>query len=175
MKLKGLNYSKQQDTDEMTMAFEEILEISRKIQPDPNGGSDLPPYTGSVDPTKELPNPAQEQSLQSATKQFLPDAHAQIKLMLDAWQQKNYGKLNRLAIEFATETEHLGIPLLPAYSRALAGFAEQNNNDEIHATFLQFCKWAEKVETGKLEQLISAGTFPVLALPMPGSPTANLH
>ena len=79
-----------------------------------------------------------------------------------------------LAIEFATETESLGIPLLPGYSRSIARFAEQNNNEEIHATFLHFCKGAEKVETGELEQLLSAGTFPVLALPTTGSPTANL-
>jgi len=167
-------YSKQQDTDEMTLAFEEIIEISKKIQPDPNGDSDLRPSAGLADSTKESPEPAQQQSMQSTSKQFLPDAHAQIKLMLDAWQQKNYGKLNCLAIEFATETESLGIPLLPGYSRSIARFAEQNNNEEIHATFLHFCKWAEKVETGELEQLLSAGTFPVLALPTTGSPTANL-
>ena len=105
---------------------------------------------------------------------FLPDAHAQIQLMLNAWQQKKYGQLSQLANEFATETESLGIPHLPVYSRSLAGYAEQNNNNEIHATFLQFCKWAEKVETGSLNPLVPEGTFPVSAMPITHSPNSSL-
>ena len=167
-------YSKQRDTDEMVLAFEEICEISKKIQPDPNLVCDQTSSTSSTQPTKELIEPDKGQNTQASSKEFLPDAHAQIKGMLEAWQEKSYGKLSRLAHEFAVETESLGLPLLPAYSRSLACSADQNNNEEIHETFLKFCKWAESVETGNLKQTIEAGTFPILTLPMTNLPDVNL-
>ena len=160
-------YSKHEDADEVMIAFAEIVEISKKIQPDPNRNTDLKPTTDLTEPEKKQPPT-------SASTSFLADAHAQIQLMLDAWQQKKYGQLSQLASEFATETESLGIPHLPVYSRSLAGYAEQNDNIEIHATFLQFCKWAEKVETESLKPLVPEGTFPISAMPITPSPSSNL-
>ena len=154
-------YSKQHDTNEIMLTLDEIRELCSRIQPAPpvaaNSESPINSTEAPVS-TAAINDHIQGSQPQSKCFDFLPVAHTQIQLMLDAWQHKDYEELQRLAEAFATETKALSIASLPDYSRSMALLALEKNNDEIHSIFLHFCKWAERVETGKSTLIPMAAT-----------------
>ena len=168
-------YSKLRDTNEMLLTLDEIRDLCSRIQPDRNVPCSR---SNSADTTVAAGTPleaTETQRSRMSCQEFLPDAHAQIQVMLDAWQQKDYEKLGRLADEFATETQSLGIPLLPDYSRSMANYSTEKNNQEIHAIFLNFCNWAESVETSRTQPAPAVQSLPNLAMPMTNLPNPSLQ